>query len=153
MTKLDLPPAGAVPKKRRVLHDAPDVHLAEWLARPDLKPSQRKLLEEEKKHRREQRPEVVAVLRPVEGVTPEQKSRVRGLVPLAPELRLYWTAGFGRTTHQEVIKGADRVVAAPKELHPPSGPTEGSVWEAIAYARHRKLPVVVIMPNGEELTQ
>lgn len=152
MTNRDLPPAGAVPKKRRVLHDAPDVHLAEWLARPGLKPSQRKVLEEEKQRRREQRPEVVAVLRPVEGVTPEQKKAVHELLP-APELRLYWTAGFGRTPHQEVIKGADRVVAAPKELHPPSSPTGGSVWEAVAYARHRKLPVAVIMPNGKELTQ
>jgi FAD/FMN-containing dehydrogenase len=46
------------------------------------------------------------------------------------------------------VRQATAVVAAPKEPEKPDR-VEG-VWEAVRYARHRRVPVRVVLPNGDE---
>lgn len=50
---------------------------------------------------------------------------------------------------KEIVKAASVVVAMPKEHSEPSDRI--GVWRAVEYARHRSVPVRVIIPTGEEL--
>jgi hypothetical protein len=70
-----------IPRKRRQLADAPDLWIAQWLAREGIAPSDRRKLEEEKRQRRAANPEVVVGFTGTrEGMTKPQRRRVRELV-------------------------------------------------------------------------
>jgi hypothetical protein len=49
---------------------------------------------------------------------------------------------------QELVRSSTTVVAAPKEREKPN--TVEGVWEAVRYAKHRRVPVRVVMPDGTE---
>lgn len=143
------------PRKRRQLEAALDVWIAVWLD-GELSPSERRRVEGEKQRRKEERqrdePIRLVVLGAVEGFTPEQRRLLRDKKAEA-EVFMTWRSGFGTRTYQEVVKEGNFVVAAPKEMAKPERPPEGSVWAAVRYAKDRKLPVEVIMPDGQLLRE
>jgi hypothetical protein len=101
VAKEDVPPLGPVPKKRRQLEGALDVHVAMWLASDDLTPSERRRVQEEKDRRRRERREGPAITLGFsgtrEGMTPPQAAAVEALID---ELR-------PRLARHGMCKGAD----------------------------------------------
>lgn len=167
--KDDAPAPRRIPKKRRVLEDTNatlDRWLAEWLDRPDLTPSERRRVQEERERRKQARraPEdvTVGVLVGREGMTPEQTDYIAGYcltlpasavvcvgsLPRKLAVRLDGIAIVGAPDDQAVVRSADVVIAAPKKPHEPT--TQVGVWAGVKYAKHRSLPVRVVLPNGEE---
>lgn len=162
--KEDLGPRPAtVPVKRRQLEAAPAVWLAEWATDEALPPSQRRRAQAERDRRKEAVVDVrVGVIVGNEGVTREQQEAVvervrqfgatmilhpgtsskfhQALKAVAPTKPVFEPLA----RYQHIIKESDAVVVAPP------GP-RGPVFEQAKYARHRSLPVAVIMPDGEEL--
>jgi hypothetical protein len=117
--KDDVGPAPeAVPSKRAALKAAPDLWIAQWLARESTKPSQRRKLEDEKKRRRRAPRPTVGFTGSREGMTPAQRRTVERLVSeLAP----------GEAHHGDCV-GADetfhsicRRAKVPVVGHPPQG--------------------------------
>jgi hypothetical protein len=91
LAKDDVPPLGPVPKKRRQLEGALDVHVAMWLDSDGLTPSERRRVQDEKDRRRRARREGPAVTLGFsgtrEGMTPPQRQRVREIMDeLGPAL-------------------------------------------------------------------
>lgn len=147
--KEDTPTPLAIPKKRRQLEAALDRWIAEWLARSNLALGDRKRLEEEKERRKGVRksPEkpTLGILHAREGMTPEQRRALN-------EYRLEVQAGRDVTSgdFKAVVRLSDTLFAAPNHARQPASGEDG-VWSAIRYARHRKVPVKIVLPNGEEL--
>jgi len=138
--KDDAPLPDAVPHKRRQVETLLDRHIAMWLASPDITPSERRRLQAEKDRRKALTPEDrVVVLVGREGMTPQQRARMAELVAGATSV--------AKGCSPDVVKTADRVVATPKETQEPVRKDTG-VWAMIRYAKHRRLPVSVIMPDG-----
>ena len=157
----------AVPRKRRQLERALDRWIAAWLASEQLTPSERRRLEAEKERRKALRRassvELGLIVAP-EGLTPAQLAHLIEFVGEARPVRLHWKHGnmpllrkvlggleIGAFTEQhpddrDVVRAATLVVAAPKE----SQQSSSEVWAMIRYAKHRKTPVMVVMPNGDE---
>jgi len=146
---VETPPAP--PKKRKHLEQALDVHLAIWANDESLPPSARKRAQDERDRRKAdaKRGEVakILVMVPREGKTPQQRAYHDEEVVGSGEL--YWWSS--KTDYHEMVKKVDQVVAFVKEQNAPTHPPPGSVWEAVQYARHRKLPLKVILPNGVPL--
>lgn len=151
-----------VPKKRRQLEQAPDLWLAQWLARDSLTPSERRRVQEQKAERRSAvEAKNVGIIISREGVAPKQLDMlvtvVRDLKPtslhhtrLPSKVHQALRMGVAHFLYerpignfQEIIKASDTVVVCPNG-------ESGPIWEQVKYARHRRLPVRVIMPNGEE---
>lgn len=72
-------------------------------------------------------------------------------LPKAPRLRDV-VGDMPRTTHharseeeelKQVVVASSTIVALPPRISP-----TGTVWNAVGYAKHRKVPVTVILPNG-----
>jgi hypothetical protein len=166
--KDDVDVPAEIPRKRRALEGWLDKWIAVWLARDDLTPFERRRLEVEKKRRRKAQPDVkVGIVIATEGLTPEQRDYVTGFLVTshptelhvrlgdAPRLRKAIighedVAATAHPDHKDVVRAATVVVAAPKEPERPDH-VEG-VWEAVRFAKHRKTPVRIVMPNGEERT-
>lgn len=163
----DAPRPERVPAKRRQLESADtlDRWIAEWLASDEITPSERRRLEAEKARRRARVPDnIVGVILADEGVTPKQAAGVVERVSASRPTEIRHTPGFrGRLGRYfphlpvgmevdagVVVRGADLIVAAPRhEREPEAG--EAGVWASIRYARHRRVPVRVILPSGKEL--
>lgn len=164
--KTDAPTPATVPTKRRQLHDALDRWLAEWLTRDDLTHSERQRVEAERERRKRVRgmsaEAVVGVLIGAEGATPEQLAYISGyLLTMDPVAVCH--AGVARRVAQAfrtldeigapdmgaVVRNADVVLAVPAHAREPAR-EESGVWAAIRYARHRKVPVRIVLPNGTE---
>jgi hypothetical protein len=145
--KTDVPELPArVPSKRHQIRRLLDLHIALWLASDDITDAERERLQAEKDRRKRERPAVhVGVIVSREGMTPEQREYVRGYVfTLAPTT--IETADTGdEEGFRDLIRAATIIVAAPK-----SRQRSGAVWDAIAYARHRKVPVRIVYPDGSE---
>jgi hypothetical protein len=160
VSKEDIPPAPArPPAKRRHLELAPDVHLAVWLA-GELTPSERRKVQAEKDRRKDRKqPVTVTILVGREGGTPVQVRELReALESLNPDAILH--TGVPRAVHtacravapttvqpdaRENVKCATFVIALPRDATPsPTSP----LWSLIQYARHRKLPTIVVTPTG-----
>jgi hypothetical protein len=162
-----------VPTKRKVLESPAltlDKWLAVWAADPDQPPSARKRAQDERDRRKRLVPDVrVGVIVGEEGMTPAQRARLLELVAEAKATELHYDAE--RLTHlrrlllplddlnvkailhhgnQDVVRESTTLVAAPKDTEKPNV-VEG-VWEAVRYAKHRKVPVRVVMPDGSERT-
>jgi hypothetical protein len=138
--KDDAPTPATVPTKRRHIRAALDRWLAEWLARDDLTPAQRMRLDYERKRRRKPKRGLVLLIVGREGMTPRQRAHV---AELAPDVAALLPDDDGRA----MIKEASAVIAAPKSRTP-----AGLVWDAVRYAKHRGVPVLIVLPNGEETT-
>lgn len=141
--KTDVPELPArVPSKRHQIRRLLDLHIALWLASDDITDEERERLQAEKDRRKRERPAVhVGVIVSREGMTPEQRAYVRGYVmTLAPT-----TVETAAEGHRELVRAATIVIAAPK-----SRQRSGAVWDAVAYARHRKVPVRIVYPDGSE---
>lgn len=157
-----------IPKKRRQVEAALDKWIAVWLEREDLAPSERRRLEEERNRRKAERrreQNIIGILCPTEGVTPEQVATLeQALVALKPT-EIYHH-GVDRAVHsrcratgvavhvlwhqhKDVVKASDLVVGLVKETTAPNNKT--GVWDLVKYAKHRRLPVKVILPSGDEL--
>lgn len=175
MSKEDAPTPVRIPKKRYQLEKVLDRWLAEWLARDDLTPSERRRVEEERAARRARNPDVrVALVVDGAGATPAQRDRLAAILPAlnpteihhagvaSPVHQICKRTGAAVTAHdrnpvhvrdavhQEIIRElADVVVALPKEASEVVR-KDGGVWSAVKYAKHRNLPVRVIMPTGDE---
>jgi hypothetical protein len=164
--KDDLPPPGPVPKKRRALEQAPDVYLAVWLADPKLTPGERKRVSQERESRRKRHQRVVlGLLVGPEGVTPKQLAILYDTLSKSPPSEIHH-CGVASNVHticrrfadrvvrhdagtqHDMLRHVTRVVGLPKEMSVPKS-TKTGTWGDIKYAKHRGLPVVVIMPTGE----
>ena len=141
---VDVPPRP--PKKRKALKQALDLWLAVWANDEALSRADRDRAEAERTRRKmAQRDVVVVVLIPREGLTPIQKHTIKALMEGATEVRR-WVSGSA--PYQGVVRGAELVIAAPKEGKRPARPPDGSVWAAERYARDRGCRTVVVLADG-----
>lgn len=174
----DAPTPERIPAKRRQLEDRGvvlDRHIAVWLAREDITPSERRRLEAEKARRKALRPEwIVGLVASQEGMTPMQFAVICEALRVTPATELRHTR-LPRKHHgavvglcndvgmahrligdvrdedaaaREVVRDADMVIAAPREATVQTYATPG-IWSIIGLARHRHVPVQVVLPNGE----
>lgn len=167
--KTDLPECPAhPPKKRRVLEDTnatPDLWLRLWAEDKSLPPSQVARAEREIARRKALTPDVlVGVLTADEGSTPAQVQRLRaavlgsgvtelrqcGQLP-SPVFQAGKEAGaksvrYRESDREKLVRDCTHVFAAPRG--PRATGNEDDVWRAILLARHRKLVVKVILPDG-----
>lgn len=137
-----------VPKKRRQLEAALDRWLPVWLERDDLTPSERRRVEEERERRRRNRdgePTTLGLLIGAEGMTPEQRLALAEYKAAMKPASVIEGGDF-----QAVVKASTVAFAAPRHAREPKSGEPG-VWAGIRYARHRKVPVRVILPSGKEL--
>jgi hypothetical protein len=163
---VEIPPGP--PRKRRQLEDPGqtlDKWLAVWATDESLPPSQRARAQAERDRRKALVPDVrLGVIVGVEGMTPAQREVVAASMANATEL--HWltstfphlrralvelgrhVAGTSHEDPRDVVRHSSTLVAAPKEPEKPDR-VEG-VWEAVRYAKHRKVPVRVVLPNGDE---
>lgn len=156
--KDDAPIPAEIPRKRRQLEAVPDVWLAEWLggAYP-LVPSQKARLEAEKARRRDLRrseSRSAAVITGPEGQTPQQKAAVAEALTAFGATEVHRPRG-ALDARAQIRAGTDLVIATPREATSPGwSPVDGRsvVWIAIDYAKHRRVPVKIIMPDGKEGT-
>lgn len=151
------------PRKRYQLQNEqkiPDLWLARWANDESLSERERKLVQEERDRRKVAAPDVVVgVLVDAEDVTPAQLDFLRERLGNATQIHHPWTtrrvagacrhAGALVTVHKElrdVVLSSERILAAPR------GPEDfrhrTPAWEAVQYARHRKLAVTVMLPDG-----
>lgn len=168
--KDDVPPLpDKVPAKRRQIEAALDVHIAVWLA-GELTPSERRRLEAEKARRKALVPDrPVGLLVGREGVTKVQQMMVLTAISAADPTEIHHPGVAGplhsackrfapvevhrdvrsdEDAMKEVVRSSQFVIAAPKD-HTPS--QDSGVWDAARYARHRRVAVQIILPNGKTI--
>lgn len=135
----------------------PDIWLAIWSARQDLSPPQRRHVDEERERRKALRAReslVVAWVRGQEGMTPVQRHAMTEALAVGCEVEVVSVvAGRSEDHMKDVIQRAGLVLAAPREMIAPTNVPawdRSPVWAAVAYAKHRRTAVKVIMPDGRE---
>lgn len=172
MAKEDLPPRpDSPPRNRRQLEALPDLWIAEWLAGDTIKPGERKKLEALKESRKHRKPDVVlGVVVAPEGMTPEQFKTFQRVLPRMGATEVHHTLLPGKVyrivkelgvpmvrydqygqNERDVIKSASVLLAAPKEPAIRTYATRG-VWSMIGLAKHRSVPVRIVLPDGKEAT-
>ena len=167
--KDDAPAPETVPTKRRHIEAAPDLWLRQWLARDDLWVRDRRRLEKEVKRRKDAKPQVnLVVVAGEEGTTPEQVRRAREeldriqptkvifigrlakithLFPSDSDIETDYLPVLGKAEVRNVIRdNATIVLAFPKEPLKPDKVL--GVWDAVRFAKHRNLPVRIVLPDG-----
>lgn len=168
--KDDVPPLPArVPSKRRQLERLLDVHVAMWLAGDQISDAERRRLQELKAQRRATVPDrPVGLLVGREGATPPQVQAIVDILAqlhpteihhpgVSPALhRACRATGAPVIVHRDVrvdesgmptvIRQSSTVIAAPKERSPQSA--KSVVWDMIRYAKHRRIAVRVVLPDG-----
>lgn len=167
--KDDAPAPDRIPTKKRQLEQALDAWLHVWLAKPDITYRERKRILAEQGRRKQVRPAVrLALIAGQEGITPHQIRITRDLLErIAPtEVRTVGQVAklerllpddlnvhldYGNTADvglaRSIVRDSTVVVAYPKEPLKPDK-VEG-VWDAVRFAKHRNLPVRIVMPDGE----
>lgn len=169
--KDDAPTPEVVPRKRRQIEAVPALWLAEWLARDDLSPGDRKRVQGEKDRRRNLNPDNrVGILVGVEGMTPEQFATFKDMIGTVGATEIHHPGVASKvhgmckslgvpvnvhhqqvsdsfTANRDVVKSSDVVIATPKTTAPNGGGSP-TVWDHIKYAKHRSVPVKIIMPDG-----
>jgi hypothetical protein len=136
-----------VPSKRYQIEKLLDLHIAMWLASDTITARERARLEAEKERRKTLRPTVIlTAVTCREGMTPRQRKKMAEITRAIKPTRL--NRGFAHIEDtKELIKEATTVLVAPREM----SDTRGSdAWELIRFARHRKLSVRVVTPDGKE---
>lgn len=168
--KEDVPPRpDRVPRKRKQVETMLAVHLAEWLAEDTITPSERRLLEREKQRRGKLvEDNSVGLLVGQEGITPEQLGRVREALAEAHPTEIHHPGTTSRLhnlcralgvpvhVHRDVrvpesgmelvIRQSHRVIALPREQT--ETVSASPVWRMIRRAKHRKVPVQIVLPSG-----
>jgi hypothetical protein len=162
--KEDVAELPSIPRKRSALKKALDLHLALWLERDDLMPSVRRALQEEKQRRKSGIRELaVGVLVGFEGATPAQLRVLREEVGregvtrvfaprpmplgLAPDVFRSVASEAWDDRLRGIVRACDSLLAAPRDHREPTKKDSG-VWAMVRYARHRKVPVKVVLPDG-----
>lgn len=164
--KEDAPTPTHPPKKRHQLERVPDLWLAVWANDSELPESERQRAQDERDRRRTLSPSdyVLGLLVDREDCTPVQLTALREVMAGAKlagakELHHPWTtrriagvcrhSGLPITTHQnlrDVVLASERIIVAPRG--PDDFKKRTPAWESVQYAKHRKLPVTVVMPDG-----
>ena len=153
--KEDIGPAPElVPRKRRALEAVPDLWLAQWSGRT-LAPSVLRRVSEERARRKALVPDrAVGVLLGREGITPAQRQMIPELMPAdTTEIHANHsvplaTPGRMITFHadpRDVVKLSKFVVVATRSFKDDNA---DPMWEWVRYARHRKVAVKVVRPDG-----
>lgn len=169
MSKDDVETPQRPPSKRRQLQSADvlDTWLAVWATDDNLTPSERRRAQDERDRRkaaRRREDAIVGVIVGPEGATPAQSAYITGYLLTLPATGVCHAgvsrgiarafppgvAEIGAPDWQAVVRVADVILAAPKEQSEPV--QKLGVWSAIRYARHRNVPVRIVLPNGEERT-
>lgn len=174
--KTDAPAPPVPPRKRRQIERVPDLWLAQWLARQDLSAGDVKRVQDEKDRRKRLRGverRVVGFFDNPDGMTPAQRDALKSLLAETKPTKVIHPGGYRGAvarfhgiclnmkipieqpvSEREICKVADMVIATPKETREPARrlDKDDGVWESIRYARHRDVPMRIIMPNGAELT-
>jgi hypothetical protein len=167
--KEDAPVPDDIPRRRMALKTVPDLWIATWLARDDIAPSDRKRLEALKAERRAAVPDrPVGVVVGEEGMTPKQLATFKDVIVKSGATEIHHP-GVSSSVHGmckslgvpvevhhdvrdfhagniEVVKASKFVIAAPKGAA--MGGRRKTVWDHVRYAKHRSVPVKVIMPDG-----
>jgi hypothetical protein len=144
------------PHKRRSLRAVPDVWLAVWAGSEILTPAEQRRVQEERERRKAQgvAQTRVAIVKGEEGMTPAQRRAILSAVPTGALVRHWQLSGGAEDLYREALnREVDLMIAAPREMTMPNNvPTweRSPVWAAIAYAKNRRIPVKIILPNGEE---
>jgi hypothetical protein len=160
----------APPRKRRQLESAPAKWLAVWASDESLPPSQRRRAQAERDRRKRGQgmETIVGLLVGSEGATPQQVEvmrerahagdvkRVKAPRPLKLGLKREsyvvcdepWAGAALDERLKYIVRTSTTLVATPEKDHDPQR-VEG-VWEAVRYAKHRNVPVKVVMPDGGE---
>lgn len=174
--KHDLPPRPKrVPQKDRQLAKVPDLWIAQWLDSDDLTRADRDRLTALKAVRRRAEPDVpVGLLVGAEGLTGRQLQRViqelnsahptevhhPGDVPpklhsackrLGVPIVQHRDVRNTETGMRNVVHMSARVIAAPREMS--ESATGSAVWNMVKHAKHRSVPVTVILPDGRVVGQ
>lgn len=160
------------PRKRYQLENEqkiPDLWLAMWTTDTGLSDDERERVQAERDRRKALKPDqVVGLLLDREGISGPQLDRTReilaGLKPTA--IHHPWAASQVHSAclaldvpvvvHKdvrndaaplrEVVLASMFIIAAPRKAEDFRNRTPA--WEAAQYARHRKLPVTVVLPDG-----
>lgn len=162
--KEDAPPPAHPPRKRYQLESqgkTPDLWLAVWASDPKLSSAERERVQAERDRRKALQPDRrVGVLVDREDVTPAQLEALRQRLAGATEIHHPWASrrlvGMCRRVGPPVVvhkEMRDVVVASSIVLAAPRAPEDfrnrTPAWNAIQLARHRKLAVTVVLPNGQ----
>jgi hypothetical protein len=166
--KEDAPVPDAIPRKRTALKAVPDLWIAVWLGRDDIAPSDRKRLEALKAERRSAVPDrPVGIVVGEEGMTPPQLATFKDVIVKSGATEIHHP-GVASSVHgmckslgvpvevhygggnAEVVRASRFVIAAPKDAtHEVTRTGYKTVWDHVKYAKHRSVPVQVIMPDGK----
>lgn len=167
----DAPAPKHPPKKRYQLERALDLWLATWAHDEELPERERARVQDERDRRKALKPQrELGLLVEQEGVTPQQLELIvekfRALQPtgihhpwvqprvhsacieLGVPVKVHRDVRDSFAPMREVVLSSDIIVAAPRGMNRPSDPTP--VWDSLLYARHRKLPLTLVLPNGTE---
>jgi len=169
---LDLPP---VPRTRRGLHRALDLHLAMWAADEALPDADRRRVQQERDRRKQGDPSPsLGVIVDQAGMTPEQRAWLRERLagPQAPgavhhggaqgvhsacrqagvaSIRHDTQRRTAQDTDLAIVRLAATVVVFPASRTAPPQEPRGP-WGMARYARHRSLPTTVVLPDGQPTT-
>lgn len=159
-----------VPTKARQLEAMPDVWIAQWLAGDTLTPAERRRLDALRASRRSRRPDVpVGLLVGAEGATAPQLEAVADELRRAGPTEIHHPGNVPGRLHaackrigvpviqhrdvrnaesgmREVVRLSGLVIAAPREMSEHA--TGSPVWNMIRHAKHRSVPVRIILPDG-----
>lgn len=149
------------------MEQALDIHLAMWSSSETLTPSDKRRVQAERVRRKrdKQRVERVGILTGPEGITPIQQEKMVDLLvgqrgamggiahtwssasvhSLCKSFGVEVVALKDRKPEQaakRIIHNSTMVFAFPRGEH-------GEMWDWVRQAKHRNLPVIVVMPNGE----
>lgn len=167
--KEDAPTPARPPTKRRALERAPDLWLAVWAGDADLTDAERERVQAVRDARKAAQPDrKVGLLLDREGLTPPQFSIVRKLLSKARPTEIHhpWapqsvhsackSLGVPVIVHQDVrdqtkplrdvVLASTAVIGAPRALETTGNMTPA--WASIKYAKHRSLPVTIVLPDG-----
>lgn len=156
-----------IPKKSRIRF-VPELWLQKWLAREDLTHAERKRVEWAIAYHQGIKNEVrIALLVEEEnGAMPVQEQRVDDLLNRYEPDEIFHTWStrslharcrkhvqkkprgrvvlYDKREEQRMIKDSTLVIAVVNDMTP----GQEGIWKLIRYANHRKLPVIVVSPDG-----
>lgn len=169
--KDDLPERPAkVPTKDRQLQALPDLWVAQWLASDTLTYGERRRLEALRASRRARRADVpVGLLVGAEGATAPQLEVVADELRRAGPTEIHHPGNVPARLHgackrlgvpviqhrdvrsieggmREVVRRSSLIIAAPREMSEHA--TGSPVWNLIRHAKHRSVPVHIVLPDG-----
>jgi hypothetical protein len=159
MAKGDVERPALPPRKRRELERALPVWLASWANDESIPEPDRRRAQAERDRRKDAGAVqlVVGLVIGPDGATPPQVEAMREVVssptvvkvmsPRPLKLGLPPNTFVLETDLREIVKTADLVVAAPRQVRKPVMVT--GVWEEVRHAKQLGVPVKVVLADGE----